>query len=107
MIEKMQAFAGWDKDTQAACVCLYNMSLGRQPQHEEPLPDVRQSAIKEKKPRRRYFPMNRWSEDDRLELFTMLDSGCRDWVAMARRFGRSEGAIRAQHDKAYLEWKGE
>jgi hypothetical protein len=109
MIDKLQTFATWDRETQATCVCLYNMSLGAKPAPapEEPLPAVRQSAIKERKARRRYFPMPHWSQDDRLELFAQFDQGNRDWVALARRFGRSEGAIRAQFDKSYRDFKGE
>jgi hypothetical protein len=112
MIDKLQTFATWDRETQATCVCLYNMALGvpqavQQPTPEEPLPAVRKSAIKEKRAKRRYFPQPHWSEDDRLELFAQFDQGNHDWVSLARRFGRSEGAIRAQFDKSYREFKGE
>jgi hypothetical protein len=107
MIDKMQQFSQWNRDEQAACVMLYNMSLGRQPKNEE-LPSVRQSAIKErKKTSRRYWPKPAWTQDDRLELFAMFDQGCRDWVGMAKKFNRSEGSIRAQFDKSYQEFKGE
>lgn len=99
MINEMSTFSKWNKDTQAACVMMYNMSLGQAPA----APPVQQPSQRNSvRPTRVYHgPKARWSDDDRLALFEEFKGGNRDWNGMARRFRRSSLAIRAQFDKEY------
>ncbi len=105
MIKNLESFASWDRDTQAQCVILYHMALGLKPQAApapEPSP-VRTKAMRRAKP---YRPRPLWSDEDRIALFDEFDRGNKDFGSLARRFQRSEVAIRAQYDKSYMQFKG-
>ncbi len=105
MIKHVEMFASWDRETQAQCVALYHIALGMPMKVSEKAPDVKHSRRKVAT-RRTYRPRPQWSDEDRLALFEEFDKGNINYVQLARRFGRTELAIRAQYDKSYAQFKG-
>ncbi len=99
MINEMKTFSEFSKDAQAACVLMYNMSLGHSEKPASVLPTVKNSPKVAKK---YYGPKPRWTQDDRIELFSLFESGNRDWASLGKRFGRSSSAVASQYYDEYL-----
>lgn len=99
MLSEMKTFSEFSKEAQAACVLMYNMSLGHKPSKA---PVIELPAVRHSTKPVYHGPKPRWTDDERLELFEEFDNGNFDWNTLGRRFKRSGTAIRAQYEKEYL-----
>lgn len=101
MIEqKVVEFLSWEDEVKAACVALHNALSQRKTPRAAAEPPMKCS------PKKPYRPKPHWNQDERLELFAEFDAGNRNWRELGKRFQRTSGAIRAQYDTTYQQFKG-
>lgn len=112
MLDKMQQFATWDKETQAACVLMYNLSQGTTAPKAPAAPKSATGNKPGPKPKNgkrksraasKFAPRILWTDEDRMTLWMEFEKGNKDWRELARKFGRSGAAISSQFYK-YEAW---